>query len=81
MTEPLIIEGLTYIPIREATAASYLSPEYLARLARSDRLRAKMVAHTWFIENRSLQQFHSTRPTEQRPPQCLGSNSASTSLR
>jgi hypothetical protein len=66
MTEPLIIDGLTYIPIRDATAASGLSAEYLARLARSGRLRASMVAHTWFIELHSLQQFLSTRPTKQR---------------
>jgi hypothetical protein len=61
MTESLIIDGLTYIPIRDATAASHLSPEYLARLARSGRLRAKMVAHTWFIETHTLQQFLSAR--------------------
>jgi hypothetical protein len=81
MTEPLIIDGLTYISIRDATAASALSAEYLARLARSGRLRARMVAHTWFIEPHSLQQFLSTRNDGQQPPQFLGSNSASTSLR
>jgi hypothetical protein len=40
MTESRIIDGLTYIPIREAAAASHLSTEYLARLARQHRLRA-----------------------------------------
>jgi hypothetical protein len=66
MTEPLIIDGLTYISIRDAAVSSRLSTEYLARLARSRRLRARMVAHTWFIENDSLQQFLSTRTIEQR---------------
>jgi hypothetical protein len=61
MTEPLIIDGLTYIPIRDAAAASYLSTEYLARLARLGRLRARMIGRTWFIETDSLQQFLSTR--------------------
>jgi len=81
MTDPLIIDGLTHIPIREAAAASHRSTEYLARLARSGRLRARMIGRMWFIETHSLQQFLSTRATEQRPSQFLGSNSASTSLR
>ena len=66
MTQPLIIDGLTYIPIRDATAAAGLSTEYLARLARSDRLRARMISRTWYFEMRSVQQFLSTRITEQR---------------
>jgi hypothetical protein len=66
MTEPLVIDGLTYIPIRDAAAASQVSTEYLSRLARSGRLRAEMVAHTWFIETYSLQQFLSARNIEQR---------------
>jgi hypothetical protein len=65
MTEPLIIDGVTYISIRDAAAASRLSTEYLARLARQHRLRARMIAHTWFIENDSLRQFLSTRSIEQ----------------
>jgi excisionase family DNA binding protein len=81
MTEPLIIEGLTYISIRDAAAASHVSTEYLSRLARQHRLHARMVGRMWYIETDSLQQFLSTRATEQRPSQFLGSNSASTSLR
>jgi hypothetical protein len=61
MTEPLIIDGLTYISNRDAAAASHLSTEYLARLARSGRLRARMIGRMWFIETHSLQQFLSTR--------------------
>ena len=38
MTEPLIFEGLTYIPIKDASAGSHLSTEYLARLARAGRI-------------------------------------------
>jgi hypothetical protein len=64
MTEPLIIDDLTYISIRDATVASHLSPEYLARLARQHRLRTRMVGRMWFIESRSLQQFLSIRPTQ-----------------
>jgi hypothetical protein len=71
MTEPLIIDGLTYISIPEAAAASRLSPEYLARLARQHRLRARMLARMWFIETHSLQQFLSTPPL--RPTQGNGS--------
>jgi hypothetical protein len=78
MTDSLIINGLTYISIRDAAVASHLSTEYLARLARQHRLRARMLGRTWFIEHCSLQQFLSTRTNEQ---QSLGSNSASTSLR
>jgi hypothetical protein len=64
MTEPLIIDDLTYISIRDAAPASHLSTEYLARLARQHRLRARMIGRTWFIESRSLQQFLSIRPTQ-----------------
>jgi hypothetical protein len=61
MTEPLVFDGLTYIPIKDATAGSQLSTEYLARLARTNRTRARMVARTWFIGMHSLQHFLSTR--------------------
>jgi hypothetical protein len=64
MTEPLIIDGLTYISIRDAAVSSRFSPEYLARLARQHRLRASMIAHIWFIETESVQQFLSARITE-----------------
>jgi hypothetical protein len=60
MTEPLIIEGLTYISIRDAAVSSRLSTEYLGRLARQHRLRARTVGRMWFIETHSLQQFLST---------------------
>jgi hypothetical protein len=66
MTESLIIDGLTCISIADAAAESQLSKEYLARLARSGRLRARILARTWFFETHSLQQFLSTRTTEQR---------------
>jgi excisionase family DNA binding protein len=65
MTESFIIDGLNYISIRDAAAASHLSTEYLARLARSGRIRARMIGRTWFIETDSLQQFLFTRTTEQ----------------
>jgi hypothetical protein len=77
MTEPLIVDGLTYISIRAAAAASHLSTEYLARRARSGRLRARMIGRMWFIETHSLQQFLSTRLNERRAPHFLGSNPAS----
>jgi excisionase family DNA binding protein len=64
MTDSLIIDDLTYISIREAAIASHLSTEYLSRLARQHRLRARMVGRMWFIEPESLQQFLSTRPAQ-----------------
>ena len=67
MTEPLIIDGLTYISIRDAAAKSYLSTEYLARLARQHRLRARMLGRTWYFETDSLQQFLSTRTAARNP--------------
>jgi hypothetical protein len=67
MTEPLIIDGLTYISIRDAAAASHLSTEYLARLARSRRLLARMIGRTWFIEDHSFQQFLSARKKSSAP--------------
>jgi hypothetical protein len=44
MTEPLVIDGLTYISIRDFASASHLSTEYLARLARQHRLCARTLA-------------------------------------
>lgn len=61
MTEPLIFDGLTYLPIKDAAAGSHFSTEYLARLARSGRVRARMAGGMWFFETRSLQQFLSVR--------------------
>jgi hypothetical protein len=44
MTEPLIIHGLTYISIKDASASSHPSTEYLVRLARTNRIRGRMLA-------------------------------------
>jgi hypothetical protein len=57
MTAPLVLDDLTYISIADAVAGSHLSSEYLVRLAKRGRLRGRMVAHMWFIEMHSLQQF------------------------
>ena len=57
MINSLIFDNLTYIAMPDATAGSHLSTEYLARLARTGRLRGRIVAHMWFIEMHSLQQF------------------------
>lgn len=58
MTDPLLIDDLTYIPINHASAVSHLSTEYLARLARSGRVRARRHA---VPRNALFQQFLSTR--------------------
>ena len=57
MTESFVFDNLTYIPMRDAAAGSRLSTEYLARLARSGRVRGRVIAHMWFLEMHSLQQF------------------------
>ena len=57
MTDPLIIDGMTYISIRDAAVGSRLSTEYLARLARQHRLRARKLGRIWFIETHSLRDF------------------------
>ena len=61
MTNALIFDNLTYIPIRDAAAGAHLTTNYLARLARSGRLRARMVGRMWFLEMHSLQQFLGSR--------------------
>jgi hypothetical protein len=61
MIQALRFEGLTYVATKDAAVGSNLSTEYLARLARSGRLSARMAAGMWFIEMHSLQQFVSTR--------------------
>jgi hypothetical protein len=68
MTVALVFDDLTYISMADAVAGSKLSPEYLARLSRTGRLRARMVARMWFIEMHSLQQFLSARK-ESKPEQ------------
>lgn len=57
MTDPLVFDNLAYIPMKDAAAGSHLSTEYLARLARSGRIRGRIIAHMWFLEMHSLQQF------------------------
>jgi hypothetical protein len=57
MIDTLVFDNLTYISMADAVAGSNLSSAYLSRLARAGRLRGRMVAHMWFIEMHSLQQF------------------------
>jgi hypothetical protein len=61
MTQPLLFDGLTYIPIKEASAGSHLSTEYLSRLARLGRIHGRKAGGMWFLEMHCLQQFLSTR--------------------
>jgi len=61
MIDPFVFDNLTYISIAEAAAGSHLSTEYLARRARSGHIRGRIVAHMWFLEMHSLQQFLSIR--------------------
>jgi hypothetical protein len=46
MTVPLVFDDLTYISIADAVAGSKLSSEYLARLARTGRLRGRIDVET-----------------------------------
>jgi hypothetical protein len=69
MIEALIFDNLTYISMADAIAGSNLSSEYLARLARTGRLRGRIVAHMWFIEMHSLQQFLCARNTKEQREQ------------
>lgn len=64
MTEHFVFDDLTYISMAEAAIGSRLSTEYLARLARTSRLRGRIIAHMWFIEIHSLQQFLVSRKTQ-----------------
>jgi excisionase family DNA binding protein len=80
MTEQLTIDGLSYISIRDAAVSSRLSTEYLARLARSGRIRARMIGRTWFIETDSLQQFLSTRTAIIEPATALSALTTQRSL-
>jgi hypothetical protein len=50
----------TYIQIKDAAACSHLSSEYLARLARSGRIRAHLIGRMLCVEL-PLQQFLSMR--------------------
>ena len=63
MIDPFVFDNLTYISIAEAAAGSHLSTEYLARRARSGHIRGRIVAHMWFLEMHSLQQFLSAHAT------------------
>jgi hypothetical protein len=63
MTETLVFDSLTYIPIKDAAAGLRLSTEYLARLARANRIRTRMVAGMWFLEMHSLQQYLTSTST------------------
>jgi hypothetical protein len=68
MTEPFVFDDLTYISIAEAAVGSRLSTEYLARLARTSRVHSRIIAHMWFIEMHSLQQFLVSRKVQKSSP-------------
>lgn len=59
----------SYIPARDAALRARLHPDYIARLARQSRIKAKRVGRKWFVDERALESFlkdHSEGKKERR---------------
>ena len=53
--DPIFEKNL--IPTKEAAELSGYTSDYLARLARSKKISARRVGHTWFVDSESLKSF------------------------
>lgn len=54
MKHLLIIQGKKYISSKRASKISDYSSDYIGQLCRSEKLDCKMVGHTWFVTEESL---------------------------
>lgn len=54
----------SYIPARDAALEVRLHPDYIARLARQERIQGKRVGRRWYVDPVSLQQFLSEQSAE-----------------
>jgi hypothetical protein len=47
----------SYIPARDAALRARLHPDYIARLARQSKIKAKQVGRKWYVEQSALDAF------------------------
>lgn len=59
----------SYIPARDAALRARLHPDYIARLARQSKIKAKRVGRKWYVDESALEKFlksHSEGKEERR---------------
>lgn len=54
MKDSVIIEGKIYISSRRAAEIHKYSNDYIGQLCRTEKVNAKMIGRTWFVEEKSL---------------------------
>ena len=59
------INGDTFLPIKEAAKLVLYSRDYVARLAREQKIVAMQVERQWFVDTVSLKNFAETAELEQ----------------
>lgn len=62
MAQSLTVNGKEYLPSNELALRHNYTPDYIAKLARDEKILATQIGRTWFIEPTSLESFlHQTQ--------------------
>ena len=65
MSNALVIDGKTLQPIKDAALVVSYSRDYVTRLAREEKIVAKLVGRQWFVDIDSLKQYAEASAMEQ----------------
>lgn len=65
MSTQVEINGATFLPIKDASKLVSYSRDYVARLAREQKIVASQIGRQWFIDTTSLRNFAETAEIEQ----------------
>lgn len=57
MSEALHVDGVTYLPLKQAAKAVSYTRDYVARLAREQKIIATQIGRQWYVDPESLQRF------------------------
>lgn len=65
MSKSIVINGTVLVSLKEAARSISYSRDYLAKLARDEKIFAKQVGRQWFVEMSSVQAFLNESALEQ----------------
>lgn len=57
MSAQLQVDGVSYLPLKEAARLSSYTRDYIARLAREGKIAATRIGRQWYVDPASLQEF------------------------
>lgn len=66
MASTLVIDGITFLSTREAAKRAGLSHDYIARLAREERIVAAQSGRRWYVDPVSLERFIAANEIEKQ---------------